>query len=65
VSWSGWPPVGVQDATAEWSQARAAARGLERLELRQQERERDAAIAREQREQDDRSATRAQRGADE
>jgi flagellar biosynthesis chaperone FliJ len=57
--------VGVQNATAEWSQARAAARGLERLELRQQEIERAATIAREQREQDDRSATRAQPGDDE
>jgi flagellar biosynthesis chaperone FliJ len=57
--------VGVQDATTEWSHARAAARGLERLELRQQEIERAALIAREQREQDDRSASRSPGGADE
>jgi flagellar protein FliJ len=57
--------VSVQEASAEWSQARAAARGLERLEQRQQELERADQRAREQREQDDRSATRAMRGEDE
>jgi len=54
--------IGVHDASAEWSHARAAARGLERLAERQQEAERAEATAREQREQDDRSATRASRG---
>jgi flagellar FliJ protein len=56
--------VTVQEASAEWSQARAAARGLERLEQRQRDSERADARAREQREQDDRSATRATRGED-
>jgi flagellar FliJ protein len=57
--------VSVEEASAEWSHARAAARGLERLEQRQQELERAEHRAREQREQDDRSATRAMRGEDE
>jgi hypothetical protein len=57
--------VGVQEASVEWSQARAAARGFERLEQHQQELERAEQRAREQREQDDRSATRAMRGVDE
>jgi flagellar biosynthesis chaperone FliJ len=56
--------VTVQEASAEWSHARAAARGLERLEQRQQELARADLRAREQREQDDRSATRAMRGED-
>lgn len=49
----------TQDARADWSRARSAARGMERLELHQQEQERAADQAREQREQDDQSATRA------
>jgi flagellar FliJ protein len=49
-------------ASSEWSRARAAARGLERLEQRQQELARADERAREQREQDDRSATRATQG---
>jgi flagellar biosynthesis chaperone FliJ len=56
--------VGAQEATSEWSQARAAARGLERLEQRQQDQSRADLAKRDQREQDDRSATRAMRGED-
>jgi flagellar biosynthesis chaperone FliJ len=54
--------VGATDASAEWSHARSAARGLERLEQRQQDQLRADLTKREQREQDDRSATRAMRG---
>jgi flagellar biosynthesis chaperone FliJ len=58
----------VERASGEWSQARAAARGLERLEQQQQAIARAAEQAREQREQDDRAATAAvaegQRGED-
>lgn len=46
-------------ATSEWTRARAAARGLERLEQHQQQLARADERAREQREQDDRSATQA------
>lgn len=56
--------VRVSEATTEWSAARASARGLERLEQRQQAQARAEQRAREQREQDDRSATRALRGED-
>jgi flagellar FliJ protein len=51
--------AGAEGATADWARARAAARGLERLEERQRTAERAELQAREQREQDDRSATRA------
>lgn len=58
----------VDDAASEWSRARAAARGLERLEERQQSLARAEEQRREQREQDDRAATaavsEAQRGED-
>jgi flagellar biosynthesis chaperone FliJ len=55
----------ASQATSEWSHARAAARGLERLEQRQQELARSEERAREQREADDRSATRAMLGREE
>jgi flagellar FliJ protein len=51
--------VDAQQASSEWSRARAAARGLERLEERQQAMARAEQLAREQREQDDRAATAA------
>ena len=51
--------AGAEAATADWARARAAARGLERLEERQRELHARELQAREQREQDDRSATRA------
>ena len=50
---------GAEAATADWARARAAARGLERLDERQRELHAKELQAREQREQDDRSATRA------
>lgn len=49
----------AEGAAQDWSRARAAARGLERIEERQREAEAHDRQAREQREQDDRSATRA------
>jgi flagellar FliJ protein len=50
---------GAEIAAADWARARAAARGLERLEERNREAQAKELQAREQREQDDRSATRA------
>ncbi len=55
---------GVHLATADWSHARAAARGLERLEERHQEQLEVEQRKEEQREQDDRSATRATQSAE-
>ncbi|MFL6099153.1 MAG: hypothetical protein ACJ71T_04270 [Actinomycetales bacterium] len=49
----------AEQASGEWSRARAAARGLERLEQQQQAIARAEEQAREQREQDDRAATAA------
>ena len=49
----------AEQASLEWSRARAAARGFERLEEQQQAIARAAERAREQREQDDRAATAA------
>lgn len=51
--------TGAEVATADWARARAAARGLERLEERQREARAKDLQTREQREQDDRSASRA------
>src|SRR6185437_4768312 len=49
----------AEGAAADWARARAAARGLERLEQRSRELAIKQQQARDQREQDDRSATRA------
>jgi flagellar biosynthesis chaperone FliJ len=49
----------TEQASSEWSRARAAARGLERLEQRQQQIARAEELARDQREQDDRAASAA------
>jgi len=58
----------ADQASGEWTRARAAARGLERLEQQQQAIARAQQQASEQREQDDRAATaavaEAQRGED-